>query len=124
MVVNQQPITSITIGGETMYGGNVEISAPGATIDPDTGEIVFPSGGAPTRKEFTLTNDDITNKFILVDADITDDEKTIMNVESLPKLYYGSEFVVDGTNKKKIKWDTLSLDGVLVVGDEVEIIHY
>lgn len=124
-VVNQQPITSITIGGETIYGGEVSISAPGSTIDPDTGAITFPApSGSGARETFTLTAQNASDEFVLVASDITEDEKTVMKVKTLPDLYYGSEFVVDGTNKKKVKWSGLSLSGVLVEGDEMELIYY
>ena len=124
MVINQQPITSITIGGQTVYGGEVSINMPGSSVDPETGEITLPAGGAGTREAFTLSAADISNKYILVASDITIDENTVFKIATLPDLYYGTEFVVDGVNKKMIKWNGLSLDGVLLEGDTGEVIYY
>jgi len=110
MVINQQPITSITIGGETIYGGEVSINMPGSSVDPETGEITLPSGGSGTRETFTLSASDISNKYILVASNITVDENTVLKIATLPDLYYGSEFVVDGVNKKMIKSHRLSYE--------------
>ena len=55
-MINQPGISSVTIGGVTQYGGNIEFNVPGATIDPGTGEITIPTGSAIVPQEFTLTN--------------------------------------------------------------------
>jgi hypothetical protein len=123
--VNKRSISSITIGGQTIYGGDVEMTVPGGSVDPETGEIVIPTGGSGTVESFTLNAGDISNKYILVSSNITTDSSTIFKVSGLPStLKYGVEFTVDDTDKTKVKWDGLSLDGVLVVGDEVEITYF
>lgn len=122
--IGKRSIDSITIAGQTIYGGAIEISMPGAVADPVTGDITFPAGATGSRETFTLDATDIANKFVLVSADITTDESTQMNVSSLPTLFYGTEFEVDAVNKKKVKWDSLSLDGVLQDGDQLEIIYF
>jgi hypothetical protein len=122
-IVNQQPITSIKIGDQTQYGGSIEISAPGATIDPDTGAINFPPAAGAT-KSFTIVAEDLTNKYLLVDTDITTDESTKVEVAQLAPQFHGIDFVVDGTNKKKIKWNGLGLDGLLEVGDQGLITYF
>lgn len=148
MVVNQQPITSITIGGETIYGGEVNINAPGSTIDPDTGEITFPeplpgpqgeqgpqgeigpqgppgpSGVAGIKEPFVITSTDITNKYLLVSSDITIDQYTLFEIATLAPQFYSVDFVVDGTNKKMVKWNGLGLDGLIEEGDQVNITYF
>jgi len=123
--INKRGVSSITIAGSTAYG-DVEILMPGASVDPITGEITLPTGGGGTgqyRETFTLDATDITNKYILVSTDITVDSTTTMNVSGLPDIVYGRDFTVDGTNKKQIKWDTLELDGVLQIGDFLELYY-
>lgn len=124
MSINYKGIRSITIAGSTQYGGDIEFNVPGATIDPSTGEIVIPTGGSGSIENFTLDATDISNKYVLVSTDVTIDRATKMSINGLGNLYFGTEFTVDGVNKKKIKWDSLSLDGVLVIGDEMEITYY
>jgi len=58
-VVFQQPITSITISGQTASGGEITIDMPGATIDPATGDITLPPVPASSREleaDYTPTN--------------------------------------------------------------------
>lgn len=124
-VINQ--VTVITVNGTQMSGGNIELTIPGGTADPETGEITFPpSGGGGTsqlRETKTLNAGDIANKYFLVTTDITSDATTVLKVKTLADQYYGDDFVVDGVNKKKIKWSGLGLDGLIEAGDQVEILY-
>ena len=125
MVINQQPITSLTVNGQTIFGGEVTLAIPGGTADPITGEVTFPvaSGSIKMREVFTLNGTDITNKFILVTADITSDSDTEFKVSGLAPQFYSESYVVDGVNKKKVKWNGLALDGLLLSGDVVEVLY-
>lgn len=124
-IVNQQPITSITIAGQTMYGGDIEINAPGATIDPATGEITFPpGGGAGNVEEFTIIAADLVNKYLLVTADITIEENTKFEIETLAPQFHTNDFVIDAVNKKMVKWNGLGLDGLIELGDQVTITYF
>jgi hypothetical protein len=121
-VVNQT--TVVTVNGTQMPGGTIDLTIPGGTADPNTGEIVFPASSAVgTTKFFTLIQADVDNKYVLVDTDITNDASTKMEIETLPAPFYGSSFVVDGVNKKKVKWDGLDLDGLVIAGDKVAITY-
>jgi len=124
-VVNQ--ITVISVNGVEMSGGNIDLTIPGGTADPNTGEITFPpSGGGGTsqlRETKTILAGDVANKYILVTTDITSDATTVLKVKTLADQYYDDDFTVDAINKKKIKWNGLGLDGLIEAGDEVEILY-
>ncbi len=123
-VVNQP--TTLIVNGVSMSGGEIELTIPGGTADPQTGEITFPSPVAASSgivKTFTVDNTDITNKFLLVDSDITAEPATQLEIETLAPQFYNTDYVVDGVNKKKVKWNGLGLDGLIASGDKVTIIY-
>jgi hypothetical protein len=121
-VVNQP--TYLTVNGTQMSGGVIDLTIPGGTADPNTGEITFPAASSSgVTQSFTLTNTDITNKYLLVSTDITNDTSTKFEIEGLAPQYYSTDFEVDGTNKKKVKWIGLGLELLLESGDKVHITY-
>jgi hypothetical protein len=122
-VVNQ--VTVITVNGVEMPGGNVDLTIPGGSADPETGEITFPSSTATEYVEnFTLTAQNILDKFLLVTTDITSDEATKFEVQKLAPQFYGEDFEVDATNKKKVTWQNLGLESLLIEGDKITIRYF
>ena len=62
----------------------------------------------------TLTNDEITNKFLLLDEDVSVADGMKMTVGSFDRVY-GVDFRLDGT--KTVSWDGLALDGTDDLGN-------
>lgn len=76
------------------------------------------SGGVP--ETFTLTAQDITNKYVVLSREPFLPEALTLNiVGGIPQLY-GIDFIVSGLI---LSWDGRGLDNFLEVGDTL-IIHY
>ena len=74
--IGKRSIDSITIGGQTINGGAVEINMPGSSVDPVTGEITLPTSAGKNIDEFTLDATDISNEYVLVAVAITNKNQT------------------------------------------------
>ena len=121
--VNKRSISSITIGGETIYGGEVELNVPGGSLDPETGQINIPTGSS-TVETFVLDATDISNKYIVLTAAPATASSTRVEVKGLDPKFYGDDFTMttdDGG--KRLSWSGLGLDGVLIVGDKLNVIY-
>jgi hypothetical protein len=122
-MINQPGITSVTIGGVTQYGGSIEFSVPGATIDPGTGEITIPTGGTgQALNEFTLDAAQATQKYVILSAAPTEVTKTTLNVSGLGPQFYGLDYVVTADDGgKRLSWSGLGLNDLLEVGDYITV---
>lgn len=67
---------------------------------------------------FTLSNTDITNKFVNLSSAPSSATKTTLIVIGGPMQDYGTDFTVSGS---QLSWSTLFLDGVLVSGDKLVV---
>lgn len=75
------------------------------------------------REVFTLAGLDVSNKFILLGQDPATSSLVSLWVEGNGFQPYNTAFVMDGTNAKKLRWDGLSLDGLLQAGDQL-VVNY
>ena len=124
-MINQPGISSITVGGVTQYGGSIELSVPGATIDPGTGEIIIPVATEIQSQTFILTNTDITNKYILINVAPVNRNTTDIEVMGMGPMYQGPDFentADDGG--KRISWAGKILESLLLSGDTVIVYYY
>lgn len=71
------------------------------------------------REVFTLAGLDVSNKFILLGQDPAQSSLVSLWVEGNGFQPYGTAFTMDGSNIKKLRWDGLSLDGLLQAGDKL-----
>ena len=123
-VVNRPGISSIKIGDNVQYGGNVEFAVPGATLDPDTGQITIPTGGDSNVDNFTLTAQNILDKYILLTLAPTAPTSIILTVKGLPPQYYGDDFeIVALDGGKRLTWDGLGLENLLEELDKITVIY-
>lgn len=63
---------------------------------------------------FTLTNTDITNKYVTLSSAPQDASKVRLDIVGGPTQVYGTDFSISGN---QLSWSTLFLDGVLAAGD-------
>jgi len=120
--IGKRSIDSITIGGQTINGGAVEINMPGSSVDPVTGEITLPTSAGKNIDEFTLDATDISNEYVLVAVAITSKNQTTLAVDTLAPQYYGTDFIVtDDDGVKRVSWSGLGLASLLEVGDKITI---
>jgi hypothetical protein len=78
------------------------------------------AAAALTPYSYTLTGTDITNKFITLPATPTQPTNTLMTVIGGPAQDYGTDYTVT-TNQ--LGWNGLTLDGVLVAGDKLQVLY-
>lgn len=122
--VSKRAISSITIAGQEISGGDVEINMPGATADPTTGEIVLPTGGTGQVETVTLGASEIANKYLILSSAPSTKENTKFDVSGLPPQIYGVDFeVTTDDGGKRVSWNGLGLDGLLISGDTVKITY-
>jgi hypothetical protein len=76
------------------------------------------------QEQFTLGALDIANKFLLLALEPATSGQVALWVRGSGYQPNGSAFVMDGTNPKKVRWDGLSLDGLLQAGDVVVMSYY
>lgn len=66
----------------------------------------------------TLVTADITNKYVELATEPETPSKTILTIAGAPSLQYGVHYTVSGN---QVSWDSLGLDGIVVVGDKLTI---
>jgi len=76
------------------------------------------------REVFTLAGLDIANKFLLLGQEPASGSMVTLWIKGNGFQPYATAFVMDGTNTKKLRWDGLSLDGILQSGDELVATYY
>lgn len=94
--------------------------------------LEFPSGntispasatGATTQK-FTLTPQNISNKYVLLASAPENATQTRLNIINGVEQNYGVDFEVTADNDgKTLSWASLGLDGVLQAGDTLIITY-
>ncbi len=78
------------------------------------------AAAALTPYIYTLTGTDISNKFITLPATPTQPTNTLLTVIGGPAQDYGVDYTVT-TNQ--LGWNGLTLDGVLVTGDKLQVLY-
>ncbi len=80
------------------------------------------SGGEYVEAEiFVLDAADISNRYVsLIYQPLTSDEINF-SVKNAPSQFYGDDFRQDATFLKRITWETLELESILVIGDKITI---
>lgn len=86
----------------------------------------FGAGSGPPSPEdkstavdnFTLTETDITNKYVTLNDTPTIPAETRLAVSGGTHAFYGVSFTVSGD---QLSWDGLGLDGLLAPGDQLVI---
>ena len=122
--IGKRSIDSITVGGQTIYGGSIELNIPGGSLDPATGEIVIPTGSAGTVETFNLDATDLANKYIVLTTAPTVRTNTRLEIRGFGPQFYNDDFTVtDDDGGKRVSWDSLNLDGLLIVGDLVSLTY-
>lgn len=79
-----------------------------------------PSGGLTSYyvNKYTLTNTDITNKYVVLSGAPTTANKTVLDVIDGDSQDYGVDYIVTGNI---LSWAGLGLDSVLAAGDKLQI---
>jgi len=78
------------------------------------------SPGLPVTEVFTLSNTDISNKFVTLSAAPATPANTKLDVVGGPTQAYGPDFTISSS---QLSWSSLFLDGVLVAGDRLIVQH-
>lgn len=86
----------------------------------------FGAGGGPpipadkttAVDNFTLTAQDIVNKYITLNDTPTIPAETRLAVSGGTHAFYGTSFTVSGN---QLSWSGLGLDGLLIAGDELVV---
>jgi len=71
---------------------------------------------------FTLTPTDIANKCIQLKVPVLTDHIIFIKVKGAPEQHNGVDYEYDPVTNR-VCWDGYALDGQLVVGDEITVIH-
>lgn len=73
---------------------------------------------------FTLTIDNIINKYIVLTNAPTDKTKTIIDIVGGCRQYYDIDFTITTDDSgRRLSWSGLGLDGVLVLGDKIIVTY-
>jgi hypothetical protein len=95
------------------YNGNGGVWVPvGSNVGPSSAYYV---------NEFTLDATDISNKFVTLTATPANPSLAVLEVIGGPTQRYGSDFSISGS---QLTWNSLFLDGVLEVGDQLIVQFY
>lgn len=97
-------------------------------FNPITGNFDLVGESTPTApyrtNSFTLTSQDIDNKYIVLTNTPSKPLSTRLIVEGGPEQFYGDSFIVTPDNDgKRVSWDGLFLDGVLESDDKIIVIY-
>lgn len=89
------------------------------------GMHALPASGGTTLlvETFTLSATNITNKYVNLAQAPGTPAKTILIIKGAGGQFYGDDFAMDGTYTTRLKWDSLSLDGVLAAGDKLTVMY-
>lgn len=75
----------------------------------------------PRTELFTLNGTDISNKYITLASAPHTANRVRLTIRGAPGQFYGSDYVMDGTNTDRLKWTGLTLDGQLISGDQLTV---
>lgn len=71
-----------------------------------------------------LNATNITNKYVVLPEAPSDKPSTILDLKTAPSQYYGDDFVVTNDDGgKRLSWDSLALDGILIDGDKIRVLY-
>lgn len=124
----------LNFGTKVVFVSGAPLTLPILTADPGTasaGDMYFNStsnqvrvydgtswagvgSGSANVNQLTLSNTDISNKFVTLTEAPTVPTNTILNVIGGPAQEYGVDFTVTNVT---LSWSGLALDGVLSSGD-------
>lgn len=91
--------------------------------------VIISSGGGPVAGYYpepviTLTGTDIANKYIILSQAPTSKPLTRLTVVGGPSQEYGIDFEVTAADGgKRLRWESLGLEGVLAIGDKLIITY-
>ena len=76
------------------------------------------------QESFTLNSTDIANKYVLLALEPVSSTGVQLVVEGAGGMRQATDFQMDGSNRKKLTWDGLALDGLLSDGDKLTVHYY
>jgi hypothetical protein len=84
------------------------------------------TGNSIVIDTFTLNASDITNKGVILSKIPTAPAKVVVIIADAPGQEYNVDYTVDSNlaPNQTLDWTGLALEGVLTVGDVLEVIYY
>ena len=76
------------------------------------------------RETYTLSGTDITNEFILLAQSPLESSSVSLYIEGAGFINQVSDYEMDGTNEKMLKWTGLGLASIVAAGDVFVIRYY